>query len=80
MSYNRIFNSYQKIGETIQKRREELGMERIELAELVDCGERHIRNVELGKRGTSVMTLALIAFALDISVDEILFSNASYKK
>ena len=63
---------YFKIGARIKHHRELMGITQEELADRINATERHIRNIESGIKGTSVILLISIANALEVTPDDLL--------
>ncbi len=64
--------NYDMIGMRIRQYRELKGLSQEELADLINATERHIRNIEVGRKGPSVSLLICLANALDVTVDDLL--------
>ncbi len=61
-------------GEAVRRRRQELGISQEELAERADLHRTYIGDVERGSRNVSLINIAKIAAALEISIPD-LFEN-----
>jgi len=74
--------NYGLIGSKIRHYRESKRLSQEEFADKIDISERHLRNIEYGKKGPSVSLLISIANALNITADELLadYLNNSAKK
>ncbi len=74
--------NYGLIGSKIRHYREEKKLSQEELADMLDISERHLRNIEYGKKGPSVNLLISIANALNITADDLLanYLNNSTEK
>lgn len=64
--------NYDLIGIRIRQYREAKGFSQEELAERINATERHIRNIETGKKGPSVSLLVSLANALDVTANDLL--------
>lgn len=69
--------NYQVIGKRIKKRREQLHMTQMELAEITDLSVPYISYIETGKKKLSLGTLINITNALSISPNELLMDHLS---
>lgn len=63
---------YKTIGTRIKKKRESLDWTQEYLAELVECSNKHICNIENGNTIPSIKTFIKISNALESSLDELL--------
>ena len=68
-------NTADNIGEAIKNSRIKKMMTQEELAEILDVTPTHIKHLESGHRKPSVPVLFTIAKTLDMSIDNIIFSN-----
>jgi transcriptional regulator with XRE-family HTH domain len=68
---------YVEIGNRIRNEREARELSQDKLAEMVDLGADHIRNIEYGERGMSVIALVRIAGALDLSIDYVIHGTVA---
>ena len=59
-------------GKKIQKRRKEMGLSALELAQLIGRDRTQITNIELGNSGTTVKTLVDICDALQTTPNDLL--------
>jgi transcriptional regulator with XRE-family HTH domain len=64
--------NYFMIGERIRQYREKKGLSQEDLADIINATERHLRNIEAGRKGPSVSLLISLANALDVSSDDLL--------
>lgn len=72
---NLVFNFYHsgckvELGEYIQKRREEMGLSRKEIASLLGITEDYYKKIEIGLRTPSIRVKAKIAVILKISLND----------
>jgi transcriptional regulator with XRE-family HTH domain len=65
------------MGKRIRTQREFLGYTRDYLAEQLSVSSNFCRDIEIGAKGVSVQTLAKLSKILKLSVDYILFGEAS---
>lgn len=63
------------IGARIRKQREYMGLNREQLAELLDVTPKFCSDIELGVKGMSVQTLCRLSRVLSLSTDYILFGE-----
>lgn len=63
------------IGARIRKQREYMGLNREQLAELLDVTPKFCSDIELGVKGMSVQTLCRLSNVLSLSTDYILFGE-----
>lgn len=61
----------QELGERIRSLREEIGISQMELGFRSDLDRTYISSVERGKRNISVINLAAIAHALDVTIKDL---------
>lgn len=61
-----------EVGRQIRKFREKRKLSQTQLAELIGKDRQYLYKIETGKVSSSIFTLAVIAFALEISVSELL--------
>jgi len=66
-----------EIGSRIRKQREFLGLTREQLAEMIDVTPKFCSDIELGVKGMSLNTLDVLSGMLKLSVDFILYGNAT---
>ncbi len=71
-SYNRLV-----VGERIRNKRLQIGMSQDELAEKIDRATKYCSDIERGICGMSVETMLAISQHLDMSLDYMMFGNAS---
>lgn len=64
-----------QIGLRVRKAREDMGLSREQLAELVDVSALFLSYIECGQRGMSLETLISLCSALGVSADDILLGN-----
>lgn len=65
-----------QIGYRIRKQREFLGFTRDDLAEKLELSVNFCSDIELGKKGMSIETLAKVATALHVSIDYIILGKS----
>lgn len=65
-----------QIGNTVRKQREFLGLTRDEMAEKLELSVNFCSDIELGKKGMSLQTLAKIANVLHVSTDYIVLGKS----
>ena len=65
------------IGGRIRKQREFLGLTREQLAEMIDVTPKFCSDIELGVKGMSLNTLDAFSGVLKLSIDFILYGNAT---
>ena len=70
--------NYNSIGKRIKRYRTDKKMSQEDLAQIVNVNYRHISNIELGRKRTSLELLVLIANALDVSADDLLTDNLKH--
>lgn len=63
------------IGARIRKQREYMGLNREQLAELLEVTPKFCSDIELGVKGMSVQTLCRLSNVLSLSTDYILFGE-----
>lgn len=61
----------QRVGRTIRRRREALGLSQEGLAALCDLSRTYIGEIERGDASATITTLAKVATALHVSVSEL---------
>jgi transcriptional regulator with XRE-family HTH domain len=66
-----------EIGRRVRRRREELGFTREQLAEICDLSTNFFAGIELGKKNMSAKSLYMVAKALNLSADFILFGEGA---
>lgn len=59
------------LGQRIAYRRKKLGLRQVELAKLAGTKVKNISSIETGKHKPSILLLARIAVALDVSMEEL---------
>lgn len=76
---NRKRDTYDRIavGERIRHKRVQIGLSQDELAERIDRATKYCSDIERGICGMSVETLLSIAANLDMSLDYIMYGEAS---
>lgn len=67
--------NYYLLGKRIQNTRKKKGITQMMLAERIDRSAAYISYVETGSKHCSLETLILIANALNVSTDELLFDS-----
>ena len=66
---------YKKAGRRIQNLRKQWKLSREELADFVGLSEKHIYEIETGRKGFSASTLYRIAIALGVGCDYIMMEK-----
>lgn len=66
---------YAALGKNIKKYRNLANLTQGQLAELVDCSDSHIGQIENARGIPSLATVAGIANALDIGVDQLIYGD-----
>lgn len=66
---------YVAIGQQIRKYRKAKNLTLLKLAEIIDVSESFIGQIERGRNKPSLETIINIANALNVSVDDLLYSN-----
>ncbi len=66
------------IGARVRACRENVGLTREKLAEMIDVSPRFIYDIELGNRGMSLSTLANLAPHLHVSTDYLLYGTLPF--
>ena len=66
---------YKKAGRRIQNLRKQWKLTREELADFVGLSEKHIYEIETGRKGFSASTLYRIAIALGVGCDYIMMEK-----
>lgn len=64
-----------RIGQNIRKLREEKGIKQAELAAITQSDRQYQYKIEKGKVGISVVKLAIIAAALNVSLSDLVEMN-----
>lgn len=79
---NRKRNTYDRIavGERIRHKRIQIGLSQDELAERIDRATKYCSDIERGICGMSVETMLSIADNLDMSLDYMMFGEASQEE
>ncbi len=67
---------YYEIGQRIRKYRKAHGLSQEELAEKVGISTTHMSHIETGNTKLSLPVLVLLAEALEVRTDDLLFENA----
>ncbi len=67
---------YYEIGQRIRKFRKAHGFSQEELAEKAEISTTHMSHIETGNTKLSLPVLVLLAKALDVRTDDLLFDNA----
>lgn len=68
------------LGKRIRERREQDGLSRKALAEVVHISESHLANIERGNNTTSLMVLVEIANALETTPDVLLMESLNLQR
>jgi len=66
---------YKSLGSNIRARRALAKMTQRDLAEKVDCSERHIGQIENGKNVPSLALVVGIANALNVGIDQLVYGD-----
>jgi transcriptional regulator with XRE-family HTH domain len=66
---------YISLGKNIKRHREKNHMKVSELADVVDCTDTHIRQIEKGNNKPSLEVTVAIANALNIGVDQLVYGD-----
>jgi len=61
-----------KLGENLKRIRIEKGMSQADICRELEVDKGYISNIEAGKQNPTLVTLARLAKALNVSVDELL--------
>ena len=69
---------YKKLGANVQKYRKIAGLTQEQLAEIVDCSNSHIGQIENGRGIPSLEITTKIANALEVSVDQLIIADSKY--
>lgn len=69
---------YKALGKNIRKRRQLAGLKQSELAEMCDCSDSHIGQIERNRTVPSLDMVVRIANALNVSVDQLVCYSIDY--
>ena len=69
---------YESIGKRIKRYRMDKKMSQEDLANKIGTVYKHVSNIETGAKGPSLEMLVMIANALDISADDLLFDQLKH--
>jgi transcriptional regulator with XRE-family HTH domain len=72
-------NTNNHLGKNIRLLRKQKGLTQVELSKMLDCSQAMITTYESGKKKPSVSSLARLAEALGVSIDNVVGNNAQPK-